>query len=382
MAKENIKPYTLKDGSKRYIMRNAYVGKLPNGKDYRSDIRGKTKKEVELKLARKKVEFEKNGRKQERRDIFGAIYELWFKQYEKTVKPKTSERITYLYETWVKNAISKQRIAKLDTLALQSFMDNLVSHGGTSDDFKRVLQILRNVFKYAVSIGAAKYNPTSDIIKPKFQTATHEIKVYDKETLSQLTQYVSSLDPSIYTNQVKKALYALLVNSGARINELLALTWQDIDFVSGEMTINKNWTTPKGGREISTTKTSASNRVIMIDPHTLSIMKQYQHAQKVQAMASGFRPSFIFTNALGEVYAASAIYSMFKKITKNAGVPFMGLHVFRHTHATMLFESGATAKEVQARLGHANISITLDIYTHVTNRTKQKTLDKYVAYVQ
>jgi len=75
------------------------------------------------------------------------------------------------------------------------------------------------------------------------------------------------------------------------------------------------------------------------------------------------------------------IYQRSKRIAEKCGLHNIGNHSFRHTHASLLFEAEANFKDVQTRLGHSSIDITMDIYTHVTETTEKKTADKFASYV-
>ncbi len=92
-------------------------------------------------------------------------------------------------------------------------------------------------------------------------------------------------------------------------------------------------------------------------------------------------PTSIFCGIYKQTITHHAIYARLITITKEANVPFLGVHSTRHTHASLLLDSDATMKEVQERLRHTKISQTLDVYGHLAKETKEKTVEKLVKHL-
>ena len=92
-------------------------------------------------------------------------------------------------------------------------------------------------------------------------------------------------------------------------------------------------------------------------------------------------PTMFFCGIYKEIITKHAIYSHMITICKNVGIPFLGNHVTRHTHSSMLLESGVSMKEVQERLRHSSIKLTMDTYTHLTKETKAKTVEKLAQHL-
>ena len=90
--------------------------------------------------------------------------------------------------------------------------------------------------------------------------------------------------------------------------------------------------------------------------------------------------SIVFPDLNGNHLNRQNIYMRSQRVAKFANVPNIGTHGWRHTHASMLFESGSTMKEAQVRLGHSSIEMTMNIYTHVTDKVKSQTVDKLAKY--
>ena len=138
----------------------------------------------------------------------------------------------------------------------------------------------------------------------------------------------------------------------------------------------------KGGYEISTTKTVSSVRTITLDQETLAILKKWKLEQAKFLLRYGYKnkENLLFSSWQGKMLTHPNINGRSRRIAAYADLPCIGLHGFRHTHATLLFESGVNPKEIQHKLGHSDISMTLDIYTHITEKTEKKAINTLIEH--
>jgi integrase len=184
----------------------------------------------------------------------------------------------------------------------------------------------------------------------------------------------------------------LLAFTGARKGEVLALHWSDIDFGNRTITFKRTLIETKGKQLLQTSKTATSRRVISVDEGTLEILKKWRIEQikayedlSIEIATDDLQP--IFTRYSHEESKMKFIRlanpndrlaSFFKRHTEFEPITIHGL---RHTHASLLFEAGASIKDVQARLGHSDIQTTMNIYTHVTNAAKEKVAHLFENYM-
>ena len=165
-----------------------------------------------------------------------------------------------------------------------------------------------------------------------------------------------------------------MIYTGLRRGETLALTWQDINFKNNTLTVNKTLGIGEYKKVvISTPKTQNSYRTIDLDEKTVLELQKL----KLQS-----RSPIIFPNKKGKHSRLSNISDKLNKAIKETGLKKIRVHDLRHTHASLLFASGASMKYVQERLGHTDIKTTMNIYTHVTKDTKEKDLNKFIKYMQ
>lgn len=167
-----------------------------------------------------------------------------------------------------------------------------------------------------------------------------------------------------------KTAITVLINSGLRRGELLGLCWADIDFDNCILDINKTVLyTPHKGIYIDTPKTRTSKRVIKVPQLCIDLLKEVKKEQAKQRLKVGDiwqTNDFVFTQWNGEVIHPDTLSAMFRKFMQKHSdeLPPIKLHSLRHTHATLLIANNLNLKAVSSRLGHSNLTTTLNTYTH------------------
>ena len=142
-------------------------------------------------------------------------------------------------------------------------------------------------------------------------------------------------------------------------------------------------------------KQRASRRVVSVDDETLAILKKWRSKQIQRYLtlelptpfqSDDKQPIFTVYNQLKHEMDYCRLAYLNEKLEriflKNPELTKINVHAFRHTHASLLFASGAAIKDVQSRLGHTDIQTTMDIYTHVTDEAKEKTAEKFQKYME
>ena len=172
--------------------------------------------------------------------------------------------------------------------------------------------------------------------------------------------------------------------SGARRGELLGLRWTDLDVGSGVCSVRQSLVAIHHAVRIETPK-SGHGRSIQLDAETVSALKAHRAQQAVERLAWGpawTDSGLVFTREDGAAYHPDSFSKMFRMLSDEAGVPPIRLHDLRHGHATMALRAGVHPKIVSERLGHADIGITLNIYSHVTpelDREAAETVARMIA---
>lgn len=196
-------------------------------------------------------------------------------------------------------------------------------------------------------------------------------------TREQIDQFLKAAKTFKYDHYV--AVFTLL-RTGLRKGELLALTWDDIDFDNNLITINKN----RNHLGTFPPKTKKSNRVISIDKTLAKELKKFYIWQKKNKLKSKVyrENNYVFVNENGFEYNEWKLNKILTEICKKAKLKKIGPHVLRHTHAVMLLESGVDIKTVSDRLGHTKINMTADVYLHVSRKQEDEAVAKLERYLE
>lgn len=374
----NIKKYTKKDGSTSYMF-NAYLGVDPlTGKSKRTTRRGfRTQKEAKLALAELQLEVESQGFSKQDYSTFKDVYELWFAQYKNTVKASSAERVSRYFDRQILPAFGKLKINKISP----AYCQNVVNEW--SQKFKLFGAMKRytvKIFNFAITQQLISDNPMDRITMPRRK---REIKTKDEQNFLDKDQLKKFLELAKKNeNQQYYAMFHTLAYTGLRKGELMALTWSDISFIQNKIHINKSVSYLKNGNFISSTKNSSSDRDIIIDQSTATLLKKWKLEQKKSFLSKGIRiktdsEQLVFSSTKNKIIQQNALNEHLRFYPDFVITP----HGFRHTHASLLFEAGATMKEVQERLGHSDIKTTLNIYTHVTKNAEKGVADKFSKYM-
>ncbi len=395
MNKLNIKEYKTKGGEVRYILRGAYIGTdVLTGKQVRTDIRGRTKKDVKNKLQRLQNDFIKNDcvKKEKQLKTFAEITEAWFDTYQHTVKIHSIEIMRSNLNRYILPAFGTTKIDKLTTAQIQLQINKWAKNAssplngakrrskGNAKGYKLLLNITNRIFKYAISIGLVSFNPCLTVIVPniKMEATEREIKHFNKEQLKAYFEYMDSLSTT-WTNNELKTICRLLVASGLRIGEATALSWSDIDFDKQTISVSKTTT---GHQTIQDTpKTKHSKRVVIIDSKVVSHLQRWHLYQKSYFLKLGQpNQSLIFPTNQGKILDYQRLRKSLQATFEATKLHDIGFHGFRHSHASLLLNAGVSYKEIQTRLGHASIKMTMDIYSHLEKEKESEAVELFAKY--
>ncbi len=387
MTKKNsspIKSYQNKDGKTLYMFRVFLGTDELTGKAKNTTRRGfKTKKEAELALARIKLQVSEGTYKQRSAETYQEVYDLWITQYEKTVEESTFVKTVGYFKNHILPAMGTYRIEKITIAICQKHYNEWAAKVQKARTIK---SYAKKVLDFAIVHGLIQTNPFTHVetkIKKSFAEATeqeHE-NFYTKDELILFLDHAKEhLDYKAY------AVLRLIAYTGMRKSEALALTWNDVNFIENELTINKAIGRGKQTKLYLKTTKTGKPRTIKLDDTTLSNLKEWNKLQKQQYIKLGIntmkKNQLIFSNTkngfLQPVQVQKWMYSVQNKYQFKRVSP----HGLRHTHCSLLFEAGASIKEVQDRLGHSDVKTTLDIYTHVTKKAKEGAIQKFVSYLE
>jgi len=285
---------------------------------------------------------------------------LWLNDYLKLkVRPNSFLWKTGLVENHIIPELGSLFLQKLTTQHVQQLIRKKLDSGLSASTVLKIRPTIHAIVGYAVEIGILAKNCT-DIVSVKM-IRNPEVNPLTLEQLKQLLHEAKGhpLYPAIL----------ILATTGIRRSELCGLKWADINWTLGTAYIQRGVVKLGGyGILVSETKNHSSRRLIPLCSEVLDLLKQHH--------IKNFDTEYIFSRPDGRPIYPESIYYYIKRIGKKLGMPFVTVHMLRHTAATLLLESGENPKIVQELLGHASISTTLDIYSHVIPGLKQQAINK------
>ena len=164
-------------------------------------------------------------------------------------------------------------------------------------------------------------------------------------------------------------LWRLTAMSGMRRGEVLGLRWDDLDFEASTVTVRRQWKRGETGFVLAPPKTERGRRTIDLDGETMAALKEWRRSQLEERMAYEAEwqddKGFLFTRKDGRLNDVDVVSQRFDRLARRAGLPDIRFHDLRHTHATLLLQTGVAPHVVSMRLGHRSVAFTLQQYAHV-----------------
>lgn len=374
----------------------------------------KTDRQNEKALQKFALDFEekvKNGKYLKGEKMTYQEYiPLWLEEYgQKQLENTSLELCTDVLNRVVLPEIGHLKLSEIQPLHLQHLYSKLEKEGYTKNGqhknyshntLKRYHQIISSTLTAAVQWQLIESNPCSRVKPPKTED-TDEVKCFTLEDaqafLEQLEQPYRVIkrgrrkkdgSPSAEHIEVKtiptqyKVLFHLALFGGLRRGELIALTWDDIDFTESTVTVNKSTARVKKGTIIKQPKSKTSKRTISLPAATMRLLRKYHIEQQEYRLSVGTywigTGNNIFIQDNGLPMDISTPNSVLKKVIKmhndssEVKLPDITLHGLRHTSATLLISENVNLKTVSSRLGHSEISTTMDIYSHALRKKDEE----------
>lgn len=376
------------------IAKTLYKKKIKNGKEYYfyrlrhknlkapKDIYAASVKELESKI--KSIVNELDNGISNNKEFFGAFFKDWlYNTHLINKKPSTKERYDSIYRNYIENSsIYTIKLKDLSASDIQSYYKELVSNGRTISAINNLHKLIAPCIRYAYDNNRIIKDFSRAIVLPKDEeckklSTVSEVKPFSLEEQLKFIEAIKGHELEM--------LFVTALDTGLRQGELFALTWKDVDLDNECINVTKSY---KGVKNIDTgkyegitqtPKTSNAVRVVPIPSHLVTKLKQHKVSQKALKLKMGNLyedNKLVFPNDFGKHLDSSNVRKRLKKLLDSNGLLDRKFHDLRHTYATRLFELGEDPKTVQILLGHSNISITLDTYTHVLDSMKQKAASK------
>jgi integrase len=206
-----------------------------------------------------------------------------------------------------------------------------------------------------------------------------EVVPFERQEAETLLNYIKGISHRLF------AAFYLALYTGLRRGEILGLMWDDFDWkapnfeVKRELVTIKDETTGKYYLDFQNPKTEKSRRVIPMTENLVKVLKAHKAKQNQERLFYGVAyhdENLVFATEEGHRIWPRNFNRIFDNMLKKAGIEHKKLHTTRHTFASMMIEDGEDIRNVQEILGHSKMSTTADIYSHVTERTKKKAMNR------
>lgn len=347
----------------------------------------KTKKKLENyleeELLKFKMEVESGEYIAPEKMTFGAFVKEWRLNY---ATDHLEEKTLYSYEVNLKKHIlpilTHRRMDQIKPLHIINLLKTLaqpgVKRGGGSlstGTIEIIHRVIKNIFSRAVEWKVIKDNPVSSVQKPKVISKRNT--PYDEAEVKDMFAALKK-EPRHW-----RLFVTMAVTSGLRRGELLGLEEKHIDLETGVLTVEQSVAiTSNGAARVKQPKTSSSIRKVTLPVTVLEELKEYIEYRKKERAAmgndwNGGGHLFIFSHPDGKAFHQERPYLWFRKFLKKNGLRYIRFHDLRHTSATLLINQGVHAKIISERLGHGNISTTMNIYGHALQSADQSAADKF-----
>ena len=349
----------------------------------RKTFYGKTRREVQEQLKTALHQQQQGMLVVAPQQKVGAFLTQWLEDVHKhTVRPRTYERYESLLRVHVVPALGHHQLQKLAPQHVQRFYTNKVEAGLSPTTVASIHKMLHLALEKAMRWNLVPRN-VCDMVDPP-RVRHYEIQPLNQEQVQQFLTGASG--------HRLEALFVLALATGMRKGELMALKWQDINFSTGNLQVRRILTHMpaklggKGGYVEAEPKTERSRRSIAIAPLALEKLKEHRVRQLEARLKAGplWRENdLVFCSQVGgHLHTSRDVFVQFKRLLKKAGLPDIRFHDLRHSSATLLLGLGIHPKVVQEMLGHSQIGMTMDIYSHVMPTMQVEAVSKLNAVLQ
>lgn len=310
-------------------------------------------------------------RKITRNTKFYLYYETWIHLYKKDLVARVTLKKYKIAKQWIQDNYPDLKVKDMDRNAYQ---DMLNKYGETRElrTVRGLKDLTSRSLKDAYYNGLVKKDPTYSIVVKGLPTKdTGVTKFLNEEDFITLIANLKlrdelSLDWFIY----------LMIVTGARYQEVLAITPADFDFRKGEVNINKAWDYKAEAEGFTKTKNKASNRKVYVGQEVLNDFKLLLEGKPKEEQLFGGKRVRYFDGSIQKLRWNSTANESLKQFCIEIGIPIVTMHSLRHTYASVLLAADVSMISVSYQLGHASTVTTSKVYAHQTNAMRGKELQR------
>lgn len=340
-------------------------GKDENGKIIRKSFYGKTKREVEKKLAEITTDQQRGEFIKPEKLLYKDWLAIWQENYLGSVMASTVTNYKYHIEQNIVPAIGGVKLQLLTAPMIQNLYNSKQKDGLSPKTIKNLHGVVHKSLEQAVKVGYLRNNVSDACELPR---------VVRKEMIILRDEYLAKFLEEI-KGKPNEDIFFVDLWTGLREGEIIGLSWDCIDFKKQVIRVEKQLKRKGNGNtknhyEFDTLKNGKS-RIVKPAPFVFDRLKKVRAEQAKNKLkyGEGFSNphNLVFTNEIGQHIGAECLLKCFKVRAKHIGLPEMRFHDLRHTWVVIQLENNVNPKTVSEQAGHATVAFTLDVYGHVTD---------------
>lgn len=363
-----------------------------SGKQIQRSFYGKSQEEVRKKLNRVQTEKDDGIYIDPVKITVGQWADIWLKEYLGEVKETTREQYLYQIEVHIKPHLGAVKLSAVTPPMIQHMYNTVMKprkigikgkdgkmvkksfRGISAKSVKNLHGVCHRMFAQAVMLQYIHANPCDPCKLPRCEKV--DIRPITEEYFK---PFLDAIKKDPYGD-----LFFVDVFTGMRQGEIIGLTWDCVNFISGTITVKHQLQQIRhrgGGSEYKFAPTKNDKiRVLQPAPDVMKALQRVKSKQAEWKLAAGEtwnnEDNLVFTDELGNHLIDNTVLKHFKRIVTMIGIPNTRFHDLRHTYATNALKMGDSIKVVSENLGHSTVAFTLNVYGHVTPQMKQDSADR------
>jgi integrase len=333
------------------------IASLPDGR--RKQVYGRSRDEVRRRLAEILNSIEHGTFADARGTTVGQFLDQWLVE---VAKPRVRAWTYAGYEVHVrrhlKPALGRIPLERLTAQHVQALLNQKLRDGLAPRTVRYLRGTLRTALRDAVRWGLISRNAAALVDGPRVER--YAIKPFTPDEARQLLRVIRG--------ERLEALYSVALAQGLRQGEALGLRWDDVDLEMGYIRITKQLQRIHGAPQLVEPKTERSRRTLAMPPMIANALKEHHARQEQERAAAGKHwvdNGLVFTTPTGTPLDGTAVTKGFHRLLERAGLPQRRFHDLRHSCATLLLVQGVSPRVVMDVLGHSQIGLTMNTYSHV-----------------
>lgn len=356
------------------------LGRDPGtGKQVQKSVYGKTQKEVRQRLQQITTAIDEGVYVAPSKLSVEQWLNMWLEDYCVDVKPRTLDKYRSTVKVRLVPHLGKIKLSDLTTHHIQHVYNGFLRG---ADGFRQLSTksirdthgTLHRALQQAVELDYIKINPSDRCRLPRIEKT--DIKPMD-------SQQIGAFLHAIKGNRYER-LFMVDLFTGLRMGEILALSWDCVDFDKGTLRVYRQLHQVEG-RYIFGTLKNDKPRALTVAPSVLEVLKEQRAQQRLWKMAAGSvwenTEDLVFTNEIGGHLSPNSVRIALHICTERIGVEGFRFHDLRHSYAVTSLQAGDDLKTLQSNLGHHTAAFTMDVYGHVTQEMQQQSAARMERFI-